>query len=87
MTSAADQNANVIFGAVIDDIDGRRGPRDGDRDRLRRRSAGAGGATETPSLPERRADRPARGEETFEASDEVLDVPSFLRDRKTSEKV
>ena len=36
VTSAADQNANVIFGAVIDDSIGRRRPGHGDRDRLRR---------------------------------------------------
>ena len=36
VTSAADQNANVIFGAVIDDAPARRGPRHRDRDRLRR---------------------------------------------------
>ena len=35
VTSAADQNANVIFGAVIDDEPARRGPRHRDRDRLR----------------------------------------------------
>ena len=35
VTGAADQNANVIFGAVIDERPARRGPGDGDRDRLR----------------------------------------------------
>ena len=33
--SAADQNSNIIFGAVIDDSDGRRGAGHGDRDRVR----------------------------------------------------
>ena len=36
VTSAADQSANVIFGAVIDDGAQGRGARHGDRDRLRR---------------------------------------------------
>ena len=36
VTGAADQNANVIFGAVIDENLARRGAGDGDRDRLRR---------------------------------------------------
>ena len=36
VTSAADQNANVIFGAVIDERLRRRGARHRDRDRLRR---------------------------------------------------
>jgi hypothetical protein len=35
---------------------------------------------ETPSLLSDEPLRPARGEETFEGSDEVLDVPSFLRE-------
>ena len=35
VTGAADQNANVIFGAVIDESHRRRGARDGDRDGLR----------------------------------------------------
>ena len=36
VTNAADSNANVIFGAVIDDAHGRRRARDRDRDGLRR---------------------------------------------------
>jgi cell division protein FtsZ len=83
VTSAADQNANVIFGAVIDEsladevrvtvIATGFGPA-----RLRRRrraeqpaeevaAAEAGGQREVPA-------------ERFEVSDEVLEVPSFLRD-------
>jgi cell division protein FtsZ len=77
VTGAADQNANVIFGAVIDDSIG------GDVQvtviatgfggqgrRRRRRDAPA-------------ADRPAptaAAVEGFEVSPDVLDVPSFLRD-------
>jgi cell division protein FtsZ len=77
VTSAADANANVIFGAVIDDAKadeitvtviatGFGG------DRRRRRRA------ETPSIL---SDQPITPrEERFEGSEEVLDVPSFLRD-------
>ena len=81
VTSAADQNANVIFGAVIDEALGDEvrvtviatgfGPR---RVRLRRRveePAEAPARTETPH------EVPA---ESFEVSEDVLEVPSFLRD-------
>ena len=75
VTSAADQNANVIFGAVIDDAAG-------DEVRVtviatgfggirRRRRAGAALEAPIPAAPL------AGG---YEASDEALDVPSFLRD-------
>jgi cell division protein FtsZ len=76
VTSAADQNANVIFGAVIDDAGldtvrvtviatGFGG--------LRRRRRGIGSAdAPLPSAPS-----PSGG---FEVPDEALDVPSFLRD-------
>ena len=77
VTGAADQNANVIFGAVIDDSlreevqvtviatgFGGRGSR-----RTRRRET-------TPEAP-----LPATSaNEAFDVSHEVLDVPSFLRD-------
>jgi cell division protein FtsZ len=81
VTGAADQNANVIFGAVIDDnladkvrvtviatgFDAklRRERRDRDRDR------------EAPS-PE--AERPREPREGFEVPRDVLEVPSFLRE-------
>src|SRR5919199_6463120 len=77
VTGAADQNANVIFGAVIDE-----GLKDevrvmviatgfGAQRRRRRREVG------TPlEAPAERA--PAR--EGFEVSDEILEVPSFLRE-------
>jgi cell division protein FtsZ len=78
VTSAADQNANVIFGAVIDDAVG-------DEVRVtviatgfgagRRRRRSAPGAAEAP-LPS--APIPGGG---FEVPDEALDVPSFLRDK------
>ncbi len=77
VTSAADQNANVIFGAVIDDAVG---------DEVRvtviatgfggaRRRRRAGSALEAP-IPA----APLAGG-GFEVSDEALDVPSFLRDQ------
>jgi cell division protein FtsZ len=78
VTSAADQNANVIFGAVIDDAVG-------DEVHVtviatgfgggRRRRRGVTSAAETP-LPS--ASVPGGG---FEVPDEALDVPSFLRDK------
>jgi cell division protein FtsZ len=81
VTSAADQNANVIFGAVIDEtltdevrvtvIATGFGPM---RQRRRRRAEERAGA-EREAEGEREA--PA---ERFEVSDEILEVPSFLRD-------
>jgi cell division protein FtsZ len=75
VTSAADQNANVIFGAVIDDAAG-------DSVRVtviatgfgqgRRRRRVASADAPIPSAPL------AGG--AFEVTDEALDVPSFLRD-------
>jgi cell division protein FtsZ len=78
VTSAADQNANVIFGAVIDDAAG-------DRVRVtviaagfgsarRRRRGSTGVEAAVPSAPQ----QPSPG--TFEIPDDALDVPSFLRD-------
>jgi cell division protein FtsZ len=78
VTSAADQNANVIFGAVIDDA-----LKDevrvtviatgfGAQRRARRRREAAVGAPEDA----------ARGpeDEGFQVPEDVLDVPSFLRE-------
>ena len=82
VTGAADQNANVIFGAVIDEALERRGARDRDRDRLRpgsarrRRRARSAGARSAPRAARRR-EQPS---ERFEVPDDVLEVPSFLRD-------
>ena len=78
VTGAADQNANVIFGAVIDD-----GMRDdirvvviatgfGTQRRRRRRE----GALEAPT-PTAAATADTGG---FEVSEEALEVPSFLRE-------
>jgi cell division protein FtsZ len=74
VTSAADQNANIIFGAVIDDAVGDEirvtviATGFGAQRRRRRREAGS-----EPPLP------PA-GPGGFSMPDEALDVPSFLRD-------
>src|SRR3954451_25176197 len=76
VTSAADQNANVIFGAVIDDAMGddirvtviATGFVGGGRRRARR-SFEAPLPTGTPG-----------GTTSYEPSEEALDVPSFLRD-------
>ena len=74
VTSAADQNANVIFGAVIDDAVGEEvrvtviATGFGSHRRRRRR--------ESPEAPIPSA--PSHG--GFEMGDDVLDVPSFLRD-------
>ncbi len=79
VTSAADANANVIFGAVIDDALGDEvrvtviatgfgGPR-----RRRRRESSL--LAEEPTSGRRPAAR-----EGFEVSSDVLEVPSFLRD-------
>jgi cell division protein FtsZ len=79
VTSAADQNANVIFGAVIDEalsdevrvtvIATGFGP-----SRVRRRRR-----TEEPVETRQEAEA-QREPERFEVSDDVLEVPSFLRD-------
>jgi cell division protein FtsZ len=76
VTSAADQNANVIFGAVIDDAMGDDvrvtviATGFGAQRARRRRREGA--ESPVPAAP-----LPGGG---FELPDEALDVPSFLRD-------
>jgi cell division protein FtsZ len=77
VTGAADQNANVIFGAVIDDSMGGDvqvtviATGFGGQSRRRRRR-------EAPAL-DRPAPAPAASE-GFDVSQDVLDVPSFLRE-------
>ena len=81
VTSAADQNANVIFGAVIDEaladevrvtvIATGFGPA-----RIRRRRRTEQPAEEAPESGDKR-EVPA---ERFEVPDDILEVPSFLRD-------
>ena len=81
VTSAADQNANVIFGAVIDEALG-------DEVRVTVIATGFGGhrrrrrgPTDAPPLPGDEGETPRRGrEEPFEVSEDALDVPSFLRE-------
>jgi cell division protein FtsZ len=78
VTSAADQNANVIFGAVIDEslddevrvtvIATGFGP---GAHRRRRR------AVTEEEVPARRREE---GDERFDVPSDVLEVPSFLRD-------
>jgi len=77
VTSAADANANVIFGAVISDAKG-------DEVTVTVIATGFGGdrrrrkRAETPSIL---SDQPITPrEERFEGTEDVLDVPSFLRD-------
>ncbi len=78
VTSAADQNANVIFGAVIDDSFGGDvqvtviATGFGGQSRRRRRR-------ESPAV-ERQVPAAAAASEGFDVSPEALDVPSFLRD-------
>jgi cell division protein FtsZ len=77
VTGAADQNANVIFGAVIDDSLGGEvqvtviATGFGGQGRRRRRRE----AEREPPIP-----AAAASTEGFDVSHDVLDVPSFLRD-------
>jgi cell division protein FtsZ len=79
VTSAADTNANVIFGAVIDESKG-------DEVTVTVIATGFGGQRrrrrriETPSLLSEEPIRTRGADESFETPDEVLDVPSFLRE-------
>jgi cell division protein FtsZ len=83
--SAADQNCNIIFGAVIDDALG---------DEVRvtviatgfdhgRGSAGVGTARETTRRERRDRDvtMDDRQRSSLEISDDDIDIPSFLKDR------
>ena len=72
VTSAADQNANVIFGAVIDDSG---------RDEVRVTVIATGFGAHTPP-PRRAAARPLASARVPRARlpGELLDVPSFLRE-------
>ena len=80
VTSAADQNANVIFGAVIDES-----LKDEVRVTVIATGFGGGGRRRRRREPsfvgEEPAQQPAAAtSERFDVSDEVLEVPSFLRD-------
>jgi cell division protein FtsZ len=76
VTSAADANANVIFGAVIDEADG-------DEVRVTVIATGFGGRgrrrrVETVAVPT--GDVPVPRREPVEVDDADLDIPSFLRE-------
>jgi cell division protein FtsZ len=77
VTGAADQNANVIFGAVIDESLG-------DRVEVTVIATGFGGQSRRRRRPreaELEAPLPtAPAGQGFDVSNDVLDVPSFLRD-------
>jgi cell division protein FtsZ len=73
VTGAADQNANVIFGAVIDE-------KLGDRVRVTVIATGFGPQRRRRKREESLVVPEARAREGFEVADDVLDVPSFLRD-------
>jgi cell division protein FtsZ len=81
VTGAADQNANVIFGAVIDDSLGDEvrvtviATGFGAQRRRPRRPATTGVETGAEETPQR--DAPSEG---FDLPDDVLEVPSFLRE-------
>jgi cell division protein FtsZ len=78
VTGAADQNANVIFGAVIDESLG-------DRVEVTVIATGFGGQSRRRRRPTREGELEAPLPATapgpgFDVSNDVLDVPSFLRD-------
>jgi cell division protein FtsZ len=76
VTGAADQNANVIFGAVIDDSIG-------DEVQVTVIATGFGGQARRRRRRETERELPvpaATTNESFDVSHDVLDVPSFLRD-------
>jgi cell division protein FtsZ len=76
VTGAADQNANVIFGAVIDESLA------GDvRVTVIATGFGAGGEHRRWRAARKGGPRPRENEpESFEVPEEVLEIPSFLRD-------
>jgi len=87
VTAAASNDANIIFGAVIDEAMGddlrvtviATGFGEAHRRRRRATPAAEPRLQREPVMtpPARREEKPS---ETFDIPDEVLDVPSFLRD-------
>jgi cell division protein FtsZ len=83
VTAAADANANIIFGAVIE-------PAMGDEVRVTVIATGFGQRRQVRRRPEQRqrpavpeapiASSPREPDQGFDAPSELLDVPSFLRD-------
>ncbi len=86
VTSAAATDANIIFGAVVDPAMGDElrvtviATGFGDQRRRRRMAAASEPPLPAPAGPRTREPRKERRTEGFEIPDEVLDVPSFLRD-------
>ena len=83
VTAAADANANIIFGAVIDASMGDGGARHSDRHRLRPAGQRRGRRQERQRVRGRpRPPSPAspRATKASTCRREMLDVPSFLRD-------
>jgi cell division protein FtsZ len=71
---AADQNANIIFGAVVDDAMG-------EHVRVTVIATGFERGAPTVTRRERSADSPTPGSrELFDVPSDILDVPSFLRE-------
>lgn len=76
VTGAADQNANVIFGAVIDE-----GLAGDVRVTVIATGFGAGGEHRRWRAARKGGERPRESTpESFEVPDEVLEIPAFLRD-------
>jgi cell division protein FtsZ len=73
VTGAADQNANVIFGAVIDDALS-------DEVRVTVIATGFGPQRRRRRREEEVVTTAPRAATSFEVTDDVLDVPSFLRE-------
>ena len=80
---AADANANIIFGAVIDEAHGRRGPRHRHRHRLRPRPRAPAHGARGDARRARRAiatrASTSRQRTSLEIRDDELDIPPFLR--------
>jgi cell division protein FtsZ len=75
VTGAADQNANVIFGAVIDDSIS-------DEVRVTVIATGFGPQRRRRRREEEAVATAPRPTTSFDVTDDVLDVPSFLREDK-----
>lgn len=73
VTAAADTNANVIFGAVIDEAMG-------DDVRVTVIATGFGGVRRRRPAAAPAAEGPRAPTERFDVPEDLLDVPSFLRD-------
>ena len=70
---AADQNANIIFGAVVDDAMG-------EHVRVTVIATGFERGAPTVTRRERPSEREEAGSQLFDVPSDILDVPSFLRE-------